>query len=445
MTASGQGFFSGEVRVRWRLPAGPGWRELFGPVEALVRDALTRLELVPARSVDFGVGEGPAWVVLDAGGPRLCAGLLAGGMRAEADEAWALAAGEDLAPLAPDRWRRAAGALLEGLALVALAERWPDGEPMAWWRVARAVEAVDRAAPQLGGLWMEAVDLRSAAEQSLVASPRRAAWLARWLHGRGAPTSEEDDPPRLCDADIAAFGAWVRDAHVGPSTLAPLPLPLTQADGPELWEASPWSLRAVSRRSGPAGLALGVEGAAVVGPAAVADGQELAAVLGSAAGGPVALSWRPGGPLGSWELATGNVGDRLGAARGVVLELKADGRLEIRLADAFMGLPTAPMLELAETVGVSGWASGRWRVIEGGAGTSAGELKIESVTPRGLTLHPRGGHAFAVPAASVIGPAERILVGLAGSRLRWSLHGEALTLTGPISGLPVELRFRVER
>ena len=61
---------------------------------------------------------------------------------------------------------------------------------------------------------------------------------------------------------------------------------------------------------------------------------------------------------------------------------------------------------------------------------------------RGLTVHPRGGHGFAVPASSLLGPAERILAALSGAELRWRTEGDALTLEGPIAGVPAELRFR---
>lgn len=428
-----------------RLPPGPDWAGLFGPLRATLLGARARLELAPAQIPPLRASEGAGpWVSVDARGIALSPSLLAEGLLTPEDAAWAAAAPEGAAGLAPDRWRRAASALLEGLALAGMMERAPEDPPMAWWRVGRAAEAVDRLFPELGALWPDLVDLLGPGEQALPRPPRRAAWLFRWLRDRGHPAATGLGPPALTDAELAAFGAWVRDLRQGPASDAPLPL---QASSPEeitSWEAEPWSFRALAASAGPAGARLALEGGALAPARGLAGGELGARVAASVAGGALALRARAAGPVGTWVLASGLVQERLGAARGVELSLREDGRLEIVLADAFMGLPTAEMLALADSVGVSGWAGGRWRVVSVDE-EEAGELLIERVTPKGLTLHPRGGHGFAVPAASVIRPAEQILSALSGASLRWRRDEEGLLLRGPVLGLPVELRLRPER
>lgn len=418
------------------VPDGPAWELLFRPIRSRLEELIALLPARPALPVLAGPEAGP-WASLGETGVLLSSALLQGGLRAPPDQAWAEAHPE-IGELAPDRWRRATSALLEGLAQAALAEQAPAGP--AWWREALAAEQVDALAPELGGIWTELADLREQGCPGLQSHPRQGAWLARWLHARGQPPSPSA-PPELTDADLAAFGAWIRDPS-GPVSRAPLPLPLGPSSREVAWVAPPWSWRAITLEAGPAGLRALAGGAALHPSRALAGGETAQLVAGSAEGGLVSLALLPAGPVGTWSLSTGVVHERVGAARGVELELAPDGRLEIILADGFMGLPTVDMLSLAESVGVSGWASGRWRLVSAEPGGDAGELLFVQVSPRGLTLHPRGGHAFAVPAASIIRPAEQILSALSGVSFRWRRTEEGLTLTGRVTGVGVELRFR---
>lgn len=432
------------MRLPVTAPRGEAWDRLFSPVQGLLREAAPRLSCLPSRTLEAtaGLPDDPL-VTMDGDGARLSSSLLEGAALTPADAGWAEAHPE-VAGLALDRWRRAAGALLEAAVLAGLAERDPAGEPGGWWRVAVAAEAVDRAAPELGWLWPDLADLRLSGETGLVARPRAGAWLARWLRQTRAEDPARLATPGVDDAELARFGAWIRDPR-GPAAEAPIPLPLGPPSADLRFGAAPWSFRALSLPVGPAGARASVAGAALSPPAGGPADQPLQTIAASVLGGEIEIALRPAGPVGTWALNTGVVSERLGAARGIELELRADGRLEILLADAFMGLPTAEMVELAESVGVSGWASGRWTVtaVEPDATPEldAGELHLLNVTPRGLTLHPRGGHAFAVPAASVIRPAEQILSGLSGARLRWQRAGDGLVLSGRVMGVSVELRF----
>lgn len=429
------------VDLRKTLPSGEAWTRLYTPVLALVEETLPQLSLRLDRPpLTFAGPRSGPWAAVEDDRIALSSALLEGGTHTPEDAAWA-ERWPEVGALALDRWRRAAGALLEGHVLLSLREQDPAGDPGSWWRVGVAAERVDRAEPTLGWIWPELADLRRTGEPGLEAHPRSAAWLVRWLRlTRGlTPTTTA---PTLDDEALAAFGAWIRDPR-GPCIDAPLPLPLGEPSRESIFVAMPLSFRALALSTGPAGARAQTSGAALCGPLRVASEEALAGVAGTLAGGLVTITLAPSGPTGTWALNTGVVQERVGAARGVELELKGDGRLEIVLADAFMGLPTTDMLALAESVGVSGWAGGRWRVLSvAPTEEEGGELLLEQVKPKGLTLHPRGGHGYAVPAASVIRPAEQILTALSGATFRWRPGAEGMTLTGQVMGVSVELRFR---
>ena len=414
------------------LPDGPGWAELFRPVMPVLRGAIPRLNATEIPRFEAGPPEGP-WARLSGDSVLLRGDLTEAGMRTPTDQAWAEAAPDGLEGLALDRWRRAAGAVLEGVAL------WRDRDLDLAWAEARAVEAADSAEPGLGLLWPELLDLRLRPELGLAARPRQGAWLLRWLRRQGRTVDQ------LQDVDLAHFFAWLRDPEAGPSGDSPLPLPQSEARSRSDWEHAPWSATVLRIEAGAAGTRAVAEGGALSEELSLAAGEVRDSVFASRTGGAAALRTPALGPVGTWTLSTGVVQERVGAARGVELSLREDGRLEIVMADAFMGLPTTPMLELAETVGVSGWASGKWRVIEVNPQVPGeGLLRLDRVSSRGLTVHPRPGRSNPVPASALLEPAERMLAALVGAQLRWRWSGENLSLTGPIAGIGVELRFRRE-
>jgi hypothetical protein len=118
---------------------------------------------------------------------------------------------------------------------------------------------------------------------------------------------------------------------------------------------------------------------------------------------------------GSVGTATRCTGERFGAARGIEVELRADGTGEVTLADAFIGPATESALSLAAQFGVSGTLLGRWRVV---AVTPDILVELGEVKPMGVTVHPRGRFGFAMPAGPFLGRAEGWLSRIGGTRWR---------------------------
>ena len=278
-------------------------------------------------------------------------GLLGPGARTPGDQAWAQTH-PDLDTLALDRWRRAAGLVLEGVFLAGLRERIGADLPHAWWTVGAAAEAVDRAAPELGWLWPEAADLLLCPEVGLSAAPRRAGWLFRWLNHEGG-TWQLGERPELDEATWAGFGAWLEDLSHGPAAGSPVSLSRGLARPPDDTALPPLSHHRLHLEAQAAGAVFHLPS----GPRALSGGEAVEALVGSLRGGSLDLHSEPLIPLGGWVLAGGTVAERPGAARGIELELFADGHIDVVFADAFAGPPTPYLLGLAKQLGVSG--SGR--------------------------------------------------------------------------------------
>lgn len=415
------------LTLRW--PDDPRWHALLGPVAPVLERALARLS--PAPSVLPPLVEG------DTGGPlvdvrpdgvALDPALLAGAHPLDAARG---EASDEARLVALDRWRRAAAAVLEGMALAALPEE--PGAP-GWWRRARAVEAADRAAPELGVLWPELVDWFEAPERG-AADGRRAAWLARWARGRagGADPAWAAPTPETW----RAFGRWLFDP-AGASVGAPVLLAPTTA-GPGAWEAAPLSFRRVRVEAGPAGGRLDVTGAAAE-PVALAAGERATVLLASVSGGPASAALAPAGPVGAWTLRSGRTDQRFGAARGIDLVLRPDGTGEVTLADAFIGPATEDALSLAERFGVSGTIVGRWRMV--GTDGDTATIELGDVRPVGVTVHPRGRFGFAIPAGPILGRAEGWLSRVGGTRWRVRpIEDGGVEAEGRDLGPTVVLRF----
>jgi len=116
-------------------------------------------------------------------------------------------------------------------------------------------------------------------------------------------------------------------------------------------------------------------------------------------------------------------------ARGVELDLHADGRLELILADSFVG--PAEAIDIAARYGTSGTAAGRWRV------TGEQRLILRDITTFGLTMHSVDGMVVPADASS-----QGWIQQLQADDFGWSLRDDRLTLRGRMMGQAVELRLR---
>ncbi len=398
---------------------------LLGPVASIVSRALARLEPCP-DALPPVVSGAPGGPLVDArpDGLALDPALLDGPHPLDESRG---AASEEALHVTLDRWRRAAGAVLEGAALLALPEE--PGAP-AWWRQARAVEAADRAAPELGLLWSE-LAAWCAAPEAGVGDGRMGAWYVRWSRREGEPAWAPVTPERWL-----AFGRWLFDAS-GAVVGAPVLL-VGETAPPGAWDAAPLSFRRVRVDAAAGGARLRVEGA-VAEPARLVAGERATVLVGVVEGGHVSAVVEPIGPVGAWVLRSGRTGQRFGAARGIELELRPDGVGEVTLADAFIGPATEDALSLARQFGVSGTLLGRWKLV--GMDGDTAVIELGDVKPQGVTVHPRGRRGFAIPAGPILGRAEGWLARVGGTRWRVRPIEEGVEAEGDQLGPTVVLRF----
>jgi hypothetical protein len=429
-----------EMELIW--PAADVWgtlRRALSPVIAHAHEALPELGTIAVRSAAAGA----APLSLEDGAVVLGSDLLGPGLHAQADADWLACAGEALAPLALDRWRRAAGLLLEGLLLHRLARTLGVAAaalPLDWRTLGWAADQVDVLDPELGWLWQPAAGLMATPQRSLSDEPRRGAWLLRWRQSVGRPVAAEALLDWSIDAaDWAAFGAWCRDPMHGPDASCPLWLPVA-APGPLPECAAPLSHHPVAVEAGPAGLR--VRSPHLNAVVRLGAGERRVLSLGSVAGGGMALDAQPGEAAGSWVLASGELGQRVGAARGVELQLREDGVVEISLANAFVGPISGDVLSLARRFGASGFGGGRWSATELGE-VGCGTLVLTDLSVDHLTIHPRKGLQFALPGQAWLERLRSALDRLSGRELRYELRGDELRLATTLrSG---ELLLRLER
>jgi len=148
---------------------------------------------------------------------------------------------------------------------------------------------------------------------------------------------------------------------------------------------------------------------------------------------PARVWLEPGAPLGSWEVASAEGFGQVMGARGVGFTFLPDGRLDIVLADAFVG-PLAAVA-MAGQVGTSGVCTGRWKV----AGPH--HLAFSDIATGSLTLHGRSRDRFLVPAQG-FGLGEW-LHALADGPWAWMpVQTDRLVLRGRMLGGDVEVRLR---
>ncbi|MCB9795814.1 MAG: hypothetical protein H6741_24220 [Alphaproteobacteria bacterium] len=388
---------------------------LLAPVRSLLDEAAERLPAGPSLEVELGEVQGFA----ERAGARLTLSrALAGPALHHPDE--------PDGPLPPmDRWRRATGAVLEGLALAALegSVGAPAGQDWRWQGAAIAL--ADAAAP---ALQLATPDLALAiAQASPGQHPRAGAAIFLLLAAWGE--APEEALARL----LAAPPSPERWLHLGAATLDPegplaarLPItpPRPARRAPPL-ELAPWSWARLELEH-PRGGLLQPSGAC---DAAWVIGGDTHRALAAAAAAPLPLSLTPGGPVGRWSLGSvSGLGPVMGA-RGVELELSESGRLELILADSFVG--PAAALELAERYGTSGTAAGRWRV------TGPRAFIMSDIRTRGLTMHSVDGVVVPADATS-----EGWIQQLQAHAFAWTCQDDLLTLRGRMMGQVVELRLR---
>lgn len=335
-----------------------------------------------------------------------------------------------LAELAPgfalDRFRRLTGLVLEAVLLhraIEADEGGPQGGDPSQearqserlqdpWRRAAAALAVDAALPALGWLLPALAGLALEPEQSALDAPRRLAWYLRWAGGPTPPTP----------ASWVAFGAWIRDRKQGPlaQVSAPLsPAPARPLPGGE-WLAAALSHRPVQVEGGERGCQLIVRGVGrIAGPESAPPRGQANLLLGAVSAGYCLLRREAAGPIGGWTLDTGSYGHHVGGARGVELHLHEDGRVEIVGADAFVGRPTPELLEMAESVGLSGTAAGRWTLTELEPDGRSGALHLTGLELGPVSLHPRKGRRFLLPADAMVAPVRATLAALQAGPIRW--------------------------
>ncbi|MFT4626576.1 MAG: hypothetical protein ACI8PZ_005253 [Myxococcota bacterium] len=398
-------------------------RELLAPVEAVIADGLRELaDDLP--DLEVGIGDVPGTHQLDRHRLTLSTGLLGPGLHHPA---------EPVQPLPPmDRWRRAAGAVIESAALLVAARTLGRAPGRSWvWR-GLAVHLADRAAPRLD---LAAPELARAIVAGAPGRfPRSGVAVMRAWEAAG------DDPVArsfqvLRGAPISArewvqIGSWVMDLERGPGALLPVlvqrPVPL---DVP--CTLMPWSWAPLRVPAHPRGGRVAVDGPGAVATAwAVAD-TELR-TLACATRGKVTLRPESGGPIGRWAVASAQGFGQVLGARGVVFDFRTSGRCDIVLADAFVG-PLAAV-DLGERMGTSGLVPARWSV------DGPNRLRFHDVRTDSLTVHDRSADTFAMPARG-FGMGEW-LTALGDAPWAWQQSADRLTLRGEMLGGGVEVRLK---
>jgi len=346
---------------------------------------------------------------------------------------------EALGPVPPiDRWRRALASVLEAAALRELSRRLDRPPQLDDWRwVGAAVYAADAVAPDAG---LALPDIAAGlASGDLVATPR--AGVLAYLAWRQAGSDPVQQAQYLLEDGVVSakewlkLGGWVFDA-AGPGRRLPVPAPSPEPiDLPA--ELSPWSWRPLHVPAHPRGGHVEASGPGGAAQAWAPAGEALRTLAG-ATDGPCKLVGRPGAPVGCWEVASAEGFGQIMGARGIQLELYADGRLQLILADAAVG-PLAA-LAMAEEVGESGVSNGRWTV----AGPR--RLAFHQVRSESLTLHGRKGQGFAMPSGGFgIGA---WLQALEEGAWAWKQTPgppgppERLVLRGQMMGSTIEVRLR---
>lgn len=335
-------------------------------------------------------------------------------------------------PVPPiDRWRRAAASVLEAAALLRLAHVTRQEVGSDWRWVGAAIYATDRAAPELA---IAEPDLALAiATGDPGRFPRAGVAVFRAWQAMGR---EPLDQVRylltggvLSSAEWLEIGRWVGSAAGAASALSVVVERPADSDIP--CEVPPWSWRPLRVPAHPRGGFVKVEGEGAVGEPWAAGGHELR-TLAAAAATTCRFAPMAGGPVGSWDVASAEGFGQVMGARGIRYDFHADGRVDVVLADAFVG-PLAAVA-MADNLGTSGVAEGRWRV----AGPYS--LAFYDLQTQSMTLHSRTRDRFVMPARG-FGLAEW-LKALVEQPWVWQVNGDRMVLRGRMMGGEVEVRLK---
>lgn len=330
-----------------------------------------------------------------------------------------------------DRWRRAAGCVLESIALLGLTRRLRRSPKRDWKWVGASIFLADRSARALE---LAQPDL---AEAIRTGDPGRhpRCGVAPFLFWEHKGVKVQDKIAYLLTGGVISaqewseVGDWVLSVQGGGASL---PVVVNRVDATDIpCAVTPWSWRPIDVPSHPRGGLVHIEGeGCVLEPWAIA-GQRLKTVVGAVEEG-CRLSPTSGGPVGRWELASASGFGQVFGARGVQFEFGDDGTLAIVLADAFVG-PLAA-LAMADEMGTSGVARGNWSI--GGRFL----LRFSNIAKQGLTMHGRHGQGFMVPAQG-FGLGEW-LDALEDAPWAWQENGGRLVMRGRMLDGAVEVRMK---
>lgn len=396
---------------------------LLAPVRRVVDAAGATLGLDGALRVELG--DAPPWGALGPDRLILDRSLLGPGVHHAVDAA---------GPVPPiDRWRRAAGVVLEALVTRAVEARLGHDAKPDWRWVGLAADVADALAPEL---CLGAADLAAAVVVGdLGAQPRAGAAVYRWWRIRGTDPVERLgewlDGGVLSATEWRDIGAWVLDPL---GLAARLAVPVSRRDDLRLPASlSAWSWAMVRIDGGRTGVHAVADGDGSVGDPWVVSGGMLRTVA-AAASTAVEVRESDAVPYGDWVLGSAEAMGQVFGARGLVFRFLDGGRFEAVLGDAFVG-PLAA-LPVAEQVGTSGVVQARWEV------AGAWSVLLSRVDASGLTLHGRRADRFAVPARGLV--LAEWLAELGEAPWTWAVQADRLVMRGRFRGLAVEVRFRRE-
>lgn len=404
-----------------RLRTDDRAERLLDPVRARLDAALALLPDAPDLAVT--VGDVPAWFALAGDAVVLSAGLEGPGVHHPLEPA---------GPLPPlDRWRRAAGSVLEAAALRELSRRAHLAPGDDWRWVGAAIHAADATAPELG-LALPDVAL-AVTTGSPGSNPRAGAAVMRAWAAQGIDPMHQArylvDGGVVSAVEWAKLGRWVLSPEGGLGLLPVRVDRVPESDVP--CELAAWSWRPLAVPAHPRGGVVRVEGDGLVEDPWGEAGVPLR-TLAAAASTSCRFVPDAGGPVGAWEVASAEGFGQVLGARGIRFEFHADGRLGLVLADAFVG-PLAAVA-MAEEIGTSGSVSGRWKV----AGRQL--LRFEGIETQALTLHGRRDR-FLMPAKG-FGLGEW-LKALDEDAWAWQVvQADRMVMRGRMLGGEVEVRLR---
>lgn len=390
------------------LDLDPRAAALLDPVRAVVDAGLERL-----GSTALTVGVGPVDGFWAWDGERL--------VLSERLEGPDLHHPAENARLPLDRWRRAAASVLEGAASRSV----PLGaEAPSWLRSGLAIDAADRAAPDLG---LAEPDVARAIETGdLDAWPRGGVAVVRAWRREGLDPAIRATAP-VSAAEWLAAGVSVLD----PAAVASLPVPVPRVVSRDIpLDLGPWRWQPLEVPAHPRGGRVAVEGAGEVGEAWAIAKRPLRTLAASV--GPARFLPEVGGPVGRFTLKTAQGFGQVYGARGLAFRFRGGGGFEVEAADAFVGPVTAAAV--AEQMGTSGIARGTWEV----AGPQ--RLRFDRIDAQGLAMHGRRISDPVLP-ANELGMGV-MLQALQDDVWEWALEADRLSLRGRIMGGSVEIRLQ---